>query len=473
MQNLPHIDDLPTVAIVGRVNAGKSTLFNHITDSGHAIVSSRAGTTRTRNTGVARWRGNLFRIVDTGGLTFDKTDDFEKDVRQQFEKALDEATLVIFLVDVTTEPTVAEQELGKKLRQSKIPTILVANKADTNVIAVRASDPTWRKFGLGEPTPISASTGRGIGDLLDTIVSHDAFVAANGGAESLRNVSKKEDLIPPGTIKVALIGKPNVGKSSLFNALIGEDRVIVSNIPHTTRETHDTLFTFNNQNYLFIDTAGIRKKRNIDDSLEKTGVHQSLSIIEEADVVLFVIDASTPLSHQDKALAGFIQEKNKPLIIVANKWDLISLNQAHVPAHVQKDDDEETKFRKYLDYNFRYISFAPIIFVSAKDNLNVTQLFPLVSEVNAARTKKIDPLELETAFRAMIKRHLPTKGKGVRHPKIYSIKQIAFGPPVFELAVRRKTDLHESYMRYLEKHIRSQFGFIGVPMVFYVKKVMV
>lgn len=464
MKTTVSLDSLPAVALVGRVNVGKSTLFNHITDSGHAIVSKVPGTTRTRNVGVGRWRGKLFRVIDTGGLTFDSADVYEKDIEAQFDKAMEESTLVIFLVDVTSVPTVAERSLAKKLRQSHIPTLFIANKADNNQFAAKAEDPQWRAFGLGAPTPISASTGRGVGDLLDTIIAHPNFQGLELG--------KKEVLIPKDAVKVALLGKPNVGKSSLFNALINEDRVVVSDIPHTTRETHDTLFTYNDKHYLFVDTAGIRKKRKIDDSLEQTGVYQSLNSISDADINLFVLDASLPLSHQDKALAGLIEEKHKPLIIVANKWDLIENNTAHLPAHVQKEKDPETRFRSYLEHHFKYVGFAPIIFVSAKHKINVADLFPLIDEVNKARQLDVDPHELEAAFVKMIRRHLPTKGKGVRHPKIYSLKQIAVAPPVFEVAVRRKTDLHQSYLRYLEKQLRETFGFLGVPMVFYVKKVM-
>lgn len=462
----PTHESLPIVAIVGRVNVGKSTLFNHITDSQKAMISREAGTTRTRNIETAHWREHYFRLVDTGGLTYEKDTVFEKEIQDQVKKTLAEASLIIFLVDLKSEPVFAEKQLAKLLISLKKPIIFVGNKADNNRLALRAHEKSWRALKCGEPIPVSASTGRGIGDLLDLVVAHPA----------LESGKVRTPKIPEGTIKIALVGKPNVGKSSLFNALIGEEKVIVSSIPHTTRETHDTLFEWEGRHFLFIDTAGIRRKSNIEQGLERLGVRQAFKTIEEAHMVLFVVDASSEITHQDKALAGIIEEQKKPLIMIANKWDIA---KGHIDNNLRVRDRSKTNptsdprdlFKQYLTHHFRFIAFTPMVFVSAKTHQHITDILPEIVKVDTARLTLLDPHILEDAFKKITARHNPVKGKGVRHPQIFSIKQVVAAPPVFELAVKRNTDLAESYVKYLEHAIRKEFGFEGVPIVFYIKKV--
>lgn len=461
----PYHDTYPTVVIVGNVNVGKSTLFNRFVEHNRALISRVPGTTRTSNEDIAEWRTTSFRVIDTGGLTFDTTKPFETEIMQQVQKATEKADLIIFMIDITHALGIEEKKLAAIVRKKKKSVLLVANKADTNAHAALKDDPQWRQLGLGTPFPISASTGKRVGDLLDAIITHHAF---------LERITSPAPVKKNNEIKIAIVGKPNTGKSSLYNALINEDVAIVSHIPHTTREAHDTVITWQDTQFRFIDTAGIRKKAKINDALENAGVRQAIGQIKEADVVAFVIDASVPVSHQDRALAGLIETHNKPNVIIANKWDVINKElseELHVRHTVSKRITREELFRAYLSRHFAFVDFAPILFVSAKTKKNVHDIFPLLARVAEARLIHIDPHALERALHEITHAHQPTRGKGVRHPRIFSLKQIATAPPVFQVSVKRKTDLHASYIRYLERKLREHFGFEGVPLVFYVKKV--
>lgn len=457
-------EHLPVVSIVGRVNVGKSTLFNRLCDSQRAMISKKPGTTRTNNKGVCYWRGAELRLIDTGGMGgTDKDDPFADDVIGQIDRALAISDLILFVVDVTHPLNEDEQRVADKLHTSNKPVLLIVNKVDNNNLAHRVHEMRWQSLGFKEPLAVSASTGRGVGDLLDII--HDALGIIPTEAKPL----------DPDVIKVALIGRPNVGKSSLFNALIGDDEVIVSEIAHTTRESYDTLVEWNGQKLLFIDTAGIRKKPKVNRGLELRGVRQSFNQIEEADIVLFVLDASEAVTHQDKALAGLIEEAKKPLIVIANKWDKMEeqheeLTFLHISEFSGRYQDAAQHYLQYIHDVFRFMKFAPIIYVSAKTKKHVLRIFPKLMKVNEERQRWVDPVELDFALQRIIRRHLPTKGKGSKKPEVKSLKQVEANPPVFQLHITHKSDLHQSYVKYLERKIREKFGFEGVPLVFYIKK---
>ncbi len=443
--------NLPTIALVGRVNVGKSTLFNKITETSHALVSGIPGTTRTRNIGTASWRGKQFRLIDTGGLTFDESVPLEKEIIVQTQIALKEADLIVFVVDIQEDLLPQEKELARYLRQNqtKKPILLVANKADNTVLRTRVYDGQWLKLGLGEPIPVSAGNGSNVGDLLDLI-----YKSLN--KTKIRPKAYKET----NPIKISLIGKPNVGKSSLFNKLIGEDRVIVSPMPHTTREPHDILVEVEGQDYLFVDTAGIRRKTKVSGELEKIGISKSINTINKSDIVLLLLDATEPISDQDQQLAGFLKEHTKSTIIVVNKWDLA------------EEDTEE--FRKLVSKDiyrcFPHLDFAPIIFVSAKTQYRVHKIFPLLQEVWAGRQIMIDEKTLSDFLKKVTRQHLPSKGKGVRHPKILSLKQINANPPIFELMIKQKTSLHISYVKFLKNRLREEYGFFATPIIIKLSK---
>lgn len=448
---------LPTVALVGRVNVGKSTLFNKIIETPLALTSTIAGTTRTRNIGIANWRGKQFRIIDTGGLTFSEDVLLEKEIIDQTEKALEEAQVIIYVADVQTGILPQERELVKKLQklQSKKPLIFVANKADNNTLRLLAHDQELLSLGLGVPHAISAVRGTGVGDLLDTIYSLFS-------KQSTRPKTIKEE-VPP--IKVALMGRPNVGKSSLFNKLIGENRVIVSDLPHTTREPHDTLIEIDvpsdtpskhkKQSILFIDTAGIRRKTKVRGELETIGIQKSIQTIDRADIVLLVLDAKEPITDQDQQLAGLLREHTKSVIMVINKWDSAEAN----------DDEFRNEVKKLMYAKFPHLSFAPIILTSATTGYRVHDIFPLILDAWEARHTEVSDATLIDFLKRATSHHRPSSGKGVRHPRILSFKQVTSNPPRFELCIKSNTSVHMSYVHYLTNRLREEFNFFAAPIV--------
>lgn len=435
---------LPTVALVGRVNVGKSTLFNKMIESNKALVSPVAGTTRTRNIGTVNWRGKSFVLVDTGGLTFSEDIPLEKEIILQTEIAIKESDLIIFVADVQTGLLPQERELAKRLMKNKARIIFVANKADSERWRVNIHEPEWLKLGLGEPFPVSAANGANVGNLLDKI-SKSLGAAGN----------RPKTLKPITPIKVALIGKPNVGKSSLFNDLIGKEQVIVSALPHTTREPHDMLVEVDGQPVIFVDTAGIRRKAKVAGELERAGIGKSIDAIKKSDVVLLIIDASEPLSTQDQQLAGLLRENTKSVIIVVNKWDL-----------AEENTDEfrnETKAKVYGA--FPHLDFAPIVFTSAKTKYRVHQIFPLIFQAWQERHTIVPEDELKEFFRKITRAHRPSRGKGTRHPEVLSFHQLHNNPPMFEMMIKFKTSVHFSYVRYIENRLRERFGFFATPIV--------
>lgn len=454
-----QLGNLPTIALVGRVNVGKSTLFNRLTEKNQAIVSSIPGTTRTNNEGLVLWRGKYFKLIDTGGLTFDEKIVLETDIIKQSEKAMEEADIIIMLADAQDGVLPQEKELAKRLRRfANKPTLLVANKTDSTKIAQNLHAPEWLRLGLGEPFPISAANGRNTGDFLEHIF------------KLLKKIKKnpKTKLVEKEIIQVSLIGKPNVGKSSLFNKLIGQEKVIVSPIPHTTREPHDTLVSYEEgvgdkrQTHLinFIDTAGIRRKAKVEGELEQKGIGKSIEALEKSDICLFVIDGAETISSQDQQLGGFLEKRAKSVIVLINKWDLATDNSDH----------QRNEVKKMIYNEFPHLQFAPIIFVSGKTGYRVHDIFPLITRAWRSRHTVIPEDALRAFLKQLIKTHRPARGKGARQPEIIGIRQIDSNPPVMNVVIKAKTSLHRSYVNFIENKLREQFDFFATPVIIKLSK---
>lgn len=457
--------NLPTIALVGRVNVGKSTLFNKLTEESKAIVSTIAGTTRTNNEGTIIWRGENLKIIDTGGLTFDEDIPLEQDIIAQSKKAMELADVIFFVTDAQVGILPQEMELAKILRKEEKPIFILANKADSEKKDFNLYTGDWQKLGLGEPKPISAANGRGLGDLLDEV-----YYMFKDSEKSPKLVDHHYSEI----IDIALIGKPNVGKSSLFNQIIGEDKVIVSEMAHTTREPHDTLVEYTyldtdedgneiekTQKINFIDTAGIRRKSRVSGFLERIGIRKSIDAIEKSDIILFCVDASETIAMQDMQLGGLIEKRSKSVIILVNKWDLIE-------DHSEKN---QIFFRKMIYSYFPHLDFAPLLFTSGKTGLKTHNVFPLIMHVWKARHTQIANRGLEKFLEEVMRKHKPSRGKGTRHPKLLGMTQLNTAPPIFEIFVKYRTSLHRSYIHFIENQLRERFDFTGTPIVIKLKKV--
>ncbi|HYE60179.1 MAG TPA: ribosome biogenesis GTPase Der [Candidatus Kapabacteria bacterium] len=446
---------LSTIALVGRVNVGKSTLFNRLIEEQKAIVSDIPGTTRTNNEGIVLWRGKQIRIIDTGGLSFDESVPFETDIIKQSERATKDADLIVFVVDAQTTVLPQELELAKRLRRKGKPVLLVANKVDVTAHETAITSPEWYRLGFGAPFPVSAINGRNLGDFLDEVYKHL-------GKASRRPKMVKEKKETP--IRVSLIGKPNVGKSSLFNKIIGEEKAIVSDIPHTTREPYDTLVTYayddvngkkKKQDILFLDTAGIRRKANVSGILEQRGISKSIQSIEDSDIVLFVIDGTETISSQDMQLGGLLERKSKSVLLLVNKWDLSE--------DVSDTHRNDVKERVYS--YFPHLKFAPILFVSGLTGYRVHQIFPAILEAWKGRQTEVPQAALDDFMTNLLKMHRPARGKGTRHPEILGMRQLRSNPPMFELYIKEKTSLHLSYVHFIENKLRELFDFYATPIV--------
>ncbi len=454
---------IPTIALVGRVNVGKSSLFNKLIEEQKAIVSDIPGTTRNNNEGLIIWRGKNIQVIDTGGLTFVEDIPLEDDIIKQTEMAMGRADMILFVTDAETGILPQEVELAKRIKRSKhkVPVLVVANKVDSKKVESNMLVHEWKKLQFGEPFLISAASGRSLGDLLDRVY------------ETLEENDKlpiePEPSNMPQGIQVCILGKPNAGKSSLFNQLIGEDRVIVNEMAHTTREPYDTLMAYEHvegettENYLinFIDTAGIRRKSRVSRGLERVGVAKSIGILDQATIVLFVIDGSEVLSHQDMQLGGLLEQRGKSVAILVNKWDLSEDNT----------DEHRNNVRAMIYSYFPHLKFAPMVFVSGKTGYRVHQIFPLIVELHKARNTHIANRALDQLLERVTKEHLPSRGKGTRHPELLGMRQIGTSPPVFEIFVKVKTSLHRSYLNFVESKLREAYGFQGAPIIIKLTKV--
>ena len=435
----------PLIAIVGRTNVGKSTLFNTLAEKNKAMVSAIPGTTRDRAFADCIWRGKLVGVIDTGGFERKKETAIDRGIKDQIQIAIKDADLIFFVVSIRDGITTEDLDFSRQLRKIKKPIILLTNKADKKELIMRAEDNEWKKLGLGKPIPISATTGIGVGDLLDATY------------KELKKIKKEPLTIEEiDALKVAIIGKPNAGKSSLVNAMCGEPRMIVSDIAFTTREPQDTFISYNGKNYLLIDTAGLRKRSKIKKGLEKIGTERTRDVLEDADVILFVVDISENLGTQDKNLADLAAKSEKGLILIANKWDLVKEKTTH----------SSKKYMTYLASKLNFIFWAPVLFTSAKDKKNVKKIFNLIEEVQIERTREITANALDKLLKSSMKRAKPIGGTGMTiAPYIYSMKQLGIKPPRFEVVVKTKHVLHDNYLKYLSKKIREKFGFSGTPVI--------
>ena len=453
--------NLPVIALVGRVNVGKSTLFNRLIEEKKAIVSDIPGTTRTNNEGFILWRGTFAKLIDTGGLTFTDAIPLEADILKQSLRAVKEADVVVFVTDGQEGVLPQERRLAELLRRKiKKPIFLIANKVDTNEIQSDMSARDWLQLGLGDPFPVSGVNGRNLGDLLDQI-----FAELRKGKRRPKSAARAETETP---IRVAIIGKPNVGKSSLFNKFIGEEKVIVSPMPHTTREPHDTLVIYRHevgkrmreQPILFIDTAGIRRKAQVEGALEREGIQKSITTIEESEIVLFVIDGSEPISSQDRQLGGLLEKRVKSVVIIINKWDLATDNS----------DAYRNEVKRMVYSHFPHVDFAPIVFASGLTGYKTNTMFPLLMHIWQARHTEIPAEALREFLRDVTRAHRPTKGRGTRHPEIVGMRQLGINPPVFEIYIKYRTSIHPSYIHFLERSLRERFDFTGTPIMIKVSK---
>ncbi|MDR2647124.1 MAG: ribosome biogenesis GTPase Der [Oscillospiraceae bacterium] len=427
----------PVVAIVGRPNVGKSTLFNKLTGTRRAIVDDTPGVTRDRLFGDAEWLGQSVLLVDTGGIEPYSDDIILTQMRRQAQLAIDAADAILFLVDLQCGVTANDEEVASLLRKSGKPVVLCVNKCDA-VGETPACLYEFYNLGLGDPMPVSSVHGHGTGDLLDAVFA-------------LLPAQKTDESDEDDAIKVAIIGKPNVGKSSLVNRLAGEERVIVSNIAGTTRDATDTRIRTANGDFLLIDTAGLRRKSRVDERIEHYAVLRARMAIERATVCVIMIDATQGYTEQDSKVAGIAHEEGKACVIAVNKWDL-----------VEKDGKTMDGFRKSLMRDFSFMSYAPIIFISATSGQRVDRLLNLIRFADEQNAMRISTGKLNDVLADAVARVQPPTDKG-RRLKIYYITQASTRPPTFVTFVNRKELFHYSYQRYLDNQIRAVFGLEGTP----------
>ena len=426
----------PTVAIIGKPNVGKSTFFNYIVGSRISIVEDTPGVTRDRVYAETNWRGRNFTVVDTAGIEPESDDTIISQMREQAKIAIDIADVILFLTDVKQGVTAADQEIAIMLKKSKKPVVLVCNKAD-NMSRDRNEIYEFYNLGMGEPYPVSAANALGIGDVLDALY------------ENFPEKSDDED--DDGRIKVAVIGKPNVGNSSLINKILGENRTIVSNIAGTTRDAIDTEYENEYGKYVLIDTAGIRRKSKVSESIEKFSIMRTLLAIERADVCLMMIDANEGVTDQDAKIAGEAHEAGKGIIIVVNKWD-----------EYEKETGTLEKYKKDIYAKLSYLSYAPVIFISAKTGQRVDKLFNMINNVAEQNAMRVSTATLNQVINEAIAIVQPPTDKGKRLKILYGT-QVSTKPPTFVIFVNNKELFHFSYERYLVNQIRKEFGLEGTP----------
>ncbi len=433
-------ESLPLVAIVGAPNVGKSTIFNRLIGERRAIVDDTPGITRDRLYGVCEWRGHSFSVVDTGGIEMSDAP-FQKQIRMQAEIAIDEADVIIFVVDGILGPTTDDRVVAKILKESGKPIIFAVNKVDDVIHIGEAHE--FYSLSLGEPIAISSLHGVGIGELLDTIVS--------------LLPEKISDTIDQGTT-FCIIGRPNVGKSSLANAILKEERVIVSDISGTTRDAVDTSFEKDGEKYTVIDTAGLKKKGKIYESIDKYSAIRALRAIERSEIVLLVLDGHEGIVDQDKHIISYATDLKKAIIIVVNKWDLVA-----------KDEKTMDEFTKTVRNEYKFLGYAPIVYVSALKGARINALFDALKMVSVAYHTRITTGLLNTIIHDALRLNEPPHFNGGRLKILYAT-QVSTAPPTFVLSVNNPDFMHFSYERYLENQLRQAFNFDGTPIRFILKK---
>lgn len=429
----------PIVAIVGRPNVGKSTLFNKIAGERISIVEDTPGVTRDRIYAEAEWLNYKFTLIDTGGLEPDSDDVILKNIYEQAEIAMEMADVIVFVADVKTGVTDTDMQVANILRKTQKPIVLAVNKVD-DLRKYSMDVYEFYELGLGDPFGISAGQVLGLGDFLDEVVSHFP--------EGSENIEEEE------IIKVAIIGKPNVGKSSLVNKILGENRVIVSDMAGTTRDAIDSPYEKDGQKFVFIDTAGMRRKSKIKESIEKYSIIRAVAAVERADVCVVMINAEEGITDQDTKIAGIAHEAGKPTILVVNKWDLI-----------EKDNKTMNKFIKDIDTELKYMSYAPKMFISAMTGQRVSKLFDTIVKCSQNSTLRISTGLLNDVLIEAMSMNQPPAEKG-RPLRIYYMTQVSVKPPTFVLFVNDTELLHFSYKRYIENQLRQAFGFYGTPIHF-------
>ena len=433
----------PIVAIVGRPNVGKSTLFNQIGKKKLSIVDDMAGVTRDRIYMDANWLNNDFTLIDTGGIELKTADKMLNSIKIQAKIAMEEADVIIFVVDGRAGVTLADFDVAKLLKNSKKPVIVAVNKIDG--VSLENEIFEFYKLGLGEPIGISASNALNLGDLLDKVVE-------NFPKNDIEAHDEDE-------IKIAVIGRPNVGKSSLVNKLLGEERVIVSDIPGTTRDAIDTHFFIDKTKFTLIDTAGMRKKSKIDDAVERYSVIRSLRAIDRADVVLMLIEAPIGVTEQDKKIAGYAHDSGKGCVIVVNKWDIFP----------NKHDRSTNRFTDDLRERLGFLQYAPVVYTSALTGQRVDRVTELVKFVAEQQSMRIQTSVLNELIRDSVAINPPSSKKG-KSAKIFFVTQADISPPKFIIFVNEPELLHFSYLRFIENRLRESFGFEGTPLKFFVRK---
>ncbi|MBP7134017.1 ribosome biogenesis GTPase Der [Patescibacteria group bacterium] len=450
--NAPTLPKLPRVALVGRTNVGKSTFWNRLSETTVALVSDDLHTTRDRNYTTVLWRGKTFEVIDTGGMDTEK-DEIGTQIREQAELAVKEADLVLFLVDTRAGILIQDQQLAHRVYGLHKRVWLVANKADNMDLCAVANQPEFYQLKLGAPRCVSATTSLGIGDLLDDILTE---------LERIGKPALVAEVAP--TLKLAIVGRPNVGKSSIMNAILGEERVIVSPIAHTTREPQHTELIYKGHHITLIDTAGMRKKSHVDSSLEVAGIDRNEQAIRGSDVAILVFDSTTDPTTQDRHLAGFLEEEAIGLILVANKWDLVK-DKLHGTAQ---------EYEGLIRQSFPFLSWAPLVFTSAINKQRTTHLLDMAIEVQSERLRHIDYNAVNKLLKSCIKTMKPLASYGPKSPRIYDAAQISEAPPTFLVTVHgEKDNIHPNWIRFFEKRLRAKFSFSGTPIIAKVRNIPV
>lgn len=438
------ISPLPRVALVGRTNVGKSTLWNRFTEQAQALTSDKPHTTRDRHYGRVTWRGDVFELTDTGGMDVEDNA-IGQGIFSQSTLAFKEADLILFVVDGKTGPLPEDLAIATHVRSSHKPVILLVNKIDKSNSLTEGIKNEWKRLGFGDPHPLSAVTSYGVGDVLDTV--YEKLVALNKPARPYHETQP---------LRIALVGRPNVGKSSLTNAILGEERVIVSPIAHTTREPQDTELRYKDRDIVLVDTAGMRKASKVDGRIEEEGIKRNRQAIDDCDVAFLVFDATQDPSAQDRHLAGMLEEESKGLLLVANKWDLVQ----------NKTTKTADAYEKLIRQCFPFLSWAPLVFTSATARQRVHTILDEAIAIQAERHRKIDYNALNRLLKACIKAMKPLASYGPKSPRIYDVAQVSVAPPVFLITViGEKESIHQNWVRFFEKRLREKFGFEGTPIV--------